>query len=307
MQSMQSPSSDDRRSQEVRDFASAVADFLRQHSAELRLYDWEIEPEVLEEARDRWQVEIQPGTSVFEATNLLRMGISDRARRHWESPADLLQLAEFVIKRWGALRGNASTTVSKYVERFRIDGLAPPLILQYTQFSAGNGKGRRGSAWEFKGIASWSKWLNFVWPDWALIYDARIAFALNAIHFISGLDTRVFPSPPGRNPFLKNFDSESIAALRLLAKSNSEPGDAEELARCSGSLRFAKDEAYPIYLDMMNVAHAQVWGASAGATPLVHTEMLLFRLSVSHIPLHFVRAGVRAFRKQEDPEPSTAT
>ena len=154
---------------------------------------------------------------------------------------------------------------------------------------------QQGILWQFTNIASWSKWLNFVWPEWALIYDARIAFGLNAIHFLRRLDTPVFPQPPGRNSLLGNLDAQALAVLRRNAvRQETPPNDAKEAAKWFQRQQFRPPHAYPIYLEVMSQAHELLWADKEPKPPLVHTEMLLFRVSANQLALKFARAVMKA-------------
>lgn len=90
-----------------------------------------------------------------------------------------VELTRFYIADWGGVRRNSDATISDYAtahENELINKLA-------------------------RGIASWSKALALREPDTYAIYDARVAFSLNALQFlfIRENDRVLFPMPPGRN------------------------------------------------------------------------------------------------------------
>jgi hypothetical protein len=283
---------------DIKAFAQAVAAVLREYEGELRSYDWEIGEGVLKYVDQELGI-TAPGGSVFQQTMRLRENISQDAQANWTQRNRLVRLADFVVRRWDALDGNADETIEDYVDRFREIACAPEHVRSHaTLFDRAK---RQGTLWQFKNIASWSKWLNFVWPEWALIYDARIAFGLNAIHFLQGLETPVFPQPPGRNSLLGNLDAEALAILRRCAvRGEMPPNDAKKAAKWFQQRQFKSAHAYPIYLEVMGRAHELLWAHSDPKPPLVHTEMLLFRVSANQLALEFARAvlGALANRRQ---------
>lgn len=151
---------------------------------------------------------------------------ADRAERR--------RLAEWYVKVWGGVKRNSSETINRYA-----DSPTSDLI----------------DADGFKGIASWSKVLAIRDPDNFVIYDARVAFALNAIQVREGgkLST-FFPIPKGRN-------SAILAAIKTLRAHSSFP-NARELSH---------KEVYPTYLALLRQASEE--------RPIEEAEMLLFALA----------------------------
>ncbi|MNP96600.1 hypothetical protein D3C85_91870 [compost metagenome] len=212
---------------------------------------------------------------------------------------ELAGLAKFVISDWGGVNGNLPETLEEYASRFTdIDTGFDAVVDHESLRSAVRPRSRRG-LYKFGGIASWSKWLSFVWNDWALIYDARIAFALNAIHFIQAVNAPVLPVPPGRNGLLASLDAESAAAFAWLGSYGSACPARDEMVAVSVG-KTSKDDplrawlnkavvpdqdAYAYYLDVMAEAHRQLWQEER---PLVHTEMLLFKISIAEIAQDFI-------------------
>lgn len=59
-------------------------------------------------------------------------------------------------------------------------------------------------------VASWSKVIALHDPETFLIYDARVAFAMNLILYKSGSIETYFPMPPSQNSHLKKIAKSSI-------------------------------------------------------------------------------------------------
>ncbi|WP_042302646.1 hypothetical protein [Paraburkholderia kururiensis] len=280
--------------QEVQVFGSAIAEYLSGYRDKLNAFHWPIESKCLEGAVRR---KLLSGMSVeggFAETMQLRRAVAVRAReiqaceQFPKRIEDLADLAKFVISDWGGLSGNDAQTIVNYAQRFT--GIEVPFddVCCASDLRAAVLPRRQRGLFSFGGIASWSKWLNFVWNDWALIYDARIAFALDAVHFISKIDAPIFPVPPGRNPRLANFDAQGSAAFGWLANYARERlADADISARLKAAM-MPESEAYSYYLAVMVEAHRLLWPLSE-RRPLVHTEMLLFKLSIENLADDFAR------------------
>jgi hypothetical protein len=272
-------------------FGDAVAAYLEPLRDALKNYRWEMGKGVPEAAQKLGlpRIDIKGGLA---ATHALRADVAHKARQLHDLPASergasLKDLCRFVIKTWGALIGNKDETIAKYVATFtsgKIGDFCSVTSLERLQKQT-------NCSFPFDGISSWSKWLNFVWNDWALIYDARIAFALNAIHFMSGVDARAFPVPTGRDRLLSTIDTQTMAALGYLKlKANKLPGlvvepaspkaDKKTLKALSEWLKegvIEEPNTYAYYLAVM----ARVREVMGGEGPhaLVECEMLLYYVS----------------------------
>lgn len=87
-----------------------------------------------------------------------------------------IELAVWYVRAWGGVRRTGDQTITRYVEGF------PNLPNRMS------------------GISSWSKIATISDPAKYAIYDARVAFSLNAIQKLSiGSIIESFPVPPGQN------------------------------------------------------------------------------------------------------------
>ncbi|ALC55770.1 hypothetical protein AMS56_02505 [Burkholderia pseudomallei] len=280
--------------QQVQAFGRAIAEYLSGHRNRLNDFHWPIESKCVEEAARRNLLPGMPVEGGFAETMQLRRAVAARAREiqarmpFQKRIDDLADLAKFVISDWGNLNGNDAQTIVDYAQRFT--GIDVPFddVRCVSDLRAAVLPRRQRGLFRFAGIASWSKWLNFVWNDWALIYDARIAFALDAVHFISKVDAPIFPVPPGRNPRLANFDAQGSAAFGRLANYSHERLAGSEISARLEAAMVPEREAYSYYLAVMAEVHGLLWPSSE-SKPLVHTEMLLFKLSIEDIADDFAR------------------
>lgn len=278
----------------VQAFGRAVADYLRAHCSKLNGFQWPITEHCVITAVGRGLLGRASVVGGFAETMELRQGVAREARRiqagvHLPQRIDdLAELARFVIEDWGNVKGNDAVTIREYAERFT--GIAAPFdqIGSAADLQAQVAPRKLRGLFRFGGISSWSKWLNFVWNDWALIYDARIAFALDAIHFMREVDAPVLPVPMGRNGLLAHFDAQSTAAFAWLARYAGERPSREQMAAWMTQALAPEKDAYLYYLAVMGEAHRLLWPAHE-VRPVVHTEMLLFLLSTEDIAEDFAR------------------
>ncbi|PCE32540.1 hypothetical protein [Burkholderia ubonensis] len=269
--------------QEAKRFGDAVAAYLDPHVGVLKDYKWKMGKGVPKEAAKLGLIAIDKEGGVA-ATNALRSDVARKAREVHLLAGNTRQfkmneLCKFVICQWGALGSNGDDTIEAYARVYTnaaIPDLSAICSLQELRVQA-------NCNFPFKGIASWSKWLNFVWPEWALIYDARIAFALNAIHVMKGVDARAFPVPPGRDKLLSTLDSQTLAALSYLKRQRKHIPDVPNgeyvntLADWLKSGTIAEGDAYEFYLMVMRRVQDVIGRVSFPA--FVDVEMLLFYLS----------------------------
>lgn len=267
--------------EEANRFGDAVAAYLKPHRQELKAYAWPMSANARKKARDLgFPIGDEDGNAL--ATQELRKAVAQRVREVHalsgaQRKAGMAELCSFVIRVWGGLASNRDETIDAYSRVF-LDTC--PADLSYIQ-SPQQLRRHVGCSFPFKGISSWSKWLNFVWNDWALIYDARIAFALNAIHFRQGVDARAFRVPEGRDTLLSKIDTQSLAGLRYLKRRGEQvPGlatDNKQLVRWMEAALVSEAETYEYYLLVMQRARDML--DQDEPCSLVDTEMLLFYLS----------------------------
>jgi len=267
--------------EEANRFGDAVAAYLKPYRQELKHYAWPMSPNARKKARALgFPVGDDDGGAL--ATWELRKAVAQRVREvHGLSGAQreagMAELCGFVIRVWGGLASNRDETIDAYSRVF-LDTCPPDLsdIQSPRQL-----RRHVGCSFPFKGISSWSKWLNFIWSDWALIYDARIAFALNAIHFRAGVDARAFRVPEGRDALLSKIDTQSLAGLQYLKRRGEQvPGlatDNKQLVAWMEAALAPEAETYEYYLLVMQRARDVL--DQDEPCSLVDTEMLLFYLS----------------------------
>ncbi len=233
----------------------AVAEFLRKKKDDLpSLYDWTFDDHL---ASSEFGIDFS-GKNSFERTLELKAGLRDLVLSTC-CEAEHGRVATYFIKVWGGI-----TRFSKVSETLEL-------------FSSHRGSTTMPAGFKpsFKLISSWSKWASIVCPDWACIYDARVAYSLNAINYLAGAKHPIFPIPEGRNTRLKMLDITTLLlAERLISGESSDPKSMRKKHFVS------EQDAYLLYLSIVRKVSKDLWGDDKH---LHEVEMLLFALADGEI------------------------
>lgn len=248
-----------------------VAEFLdgKQHRL-AELYQWSFDESLLER---RFGIRLE-GVNWLDKTLELKARLRERLEN--ADSTEAANIAEYFIKEWGGIR--RFSKASEVVEKL----------------SSFAGLAEIPAVWtlDLKGVSSWSKWLTLISPRWACIYDARVAYSINAINYLNGALQPVFPMPDGRNTRLRLLDINTLLlADRLGAERTSE---AKEVRR----EHFIPEKmAYPRYLQVLKGASEALWGDELH---FHEVEMLLFAMADEEVyesVFRFVRSrGGRVYR-----------
>ena len=292
---------------QVKVFGKSLGEYLKSYKESLDGYTWDMQESCIKKAKEMGLMTVDDMQGGFKETVKLRQSVADRARKICFENSnnranELTELASFVIKDWGALGGNKLETISGYAQRFTGPTVSISSIHSYQDLLQAVAPVRSSLVFKMEGIASWSKWISFIWSDWALIYDARIAFTLNAIHFISDLQVPVFIEPPGRNTLLEGFNAQSSAVLNAMALTKKQEKysylqmeQVKLIKKQMASFTIQKKSVYLYYLEVMKEAHQWLWEDAASSTPLLHTEMLLFKISTDEVVKDYVTQVLTKF------------
>lgn len=150
---------------------SSVSDFCERHVERLHEdYQWRL-PEL-----PFGSLNLEPGTSNFEANVVLKHFLNKQWREGNRS--ERIELANWIVKDWGGIRGGNPNAISGYVDQINSNGFE----------------------FLFRRVASYSKILAVADMNRFAIYDQRVAVALNAIQLLAGVrDGIAFHMPKGRN------------------------------------------------------------------------------------------------------------
>jgi hypothetical protein len=149
--------------------------------------------------------------------------------------------------------------------------------------------------YQFKRIASWSKYLAFKYPKEAAIYDARVIYSLNWLLLKCGLRT-YFPEPPGRNSLMNGFDYTPLILLAAgqtdaicgtiredICKRRKDPANSTAMRKLKADLYIKPGKAYSTYCGLLKKCAENLFAHDEHA--LIKVEMILFAIADCEIAL----------------------
>ncbi|GAB5499055.1 MAG: hypothetical protein PsegKO_13660 [Pseudohongiellaceae bacterium] len=234
---------------------SEIASYLRRYEGSLEsLYTWTFDPAI---PAERFGIVVE-GNSWLERTKDLRRKLFDRVQQA-DSQEELVAIAEYFIQVWGGIGrfGRAKDVVNKFA-----------LLVNTTEYPA-------DFPMKFDSISSWSKWAALVCPAWACIYDARVAYSLNAINLMYGSKHKIFIAPPGRNSRITLLDATTLlVASKLTSLADSSPKSIRK------AYFVPKSETYIHYLRLMKKGSVLLFD---DPSRFHEVEMLLFAIADTDI------------------------
>ncbi|SDA96816.1 hypothetical protein SAMN03159443_05780 [Pseudomonas sp. NFACC15-1] len=186
---------------------NTLLSYATQHLPSLpNIYTWKFDTALVHHSF-KWEID---GSNWYEKARALKRHV---AQEWTASPEQRMALADYAVRVWGGVRGNALATMQGYVQTVS-QGRVPD---------------------KHKGIASWSKVAAFSNPTEHAIFDARVAFSLNVLQRLHGDEQRWwFPHLAGRNTHL------NACWPRLKTQ-----------AREQRWIRIATTDVYPTYIELL--------------------------------------------------------
>lgn len=171
------------------------------------------------------------------------------------------EISLWIIEKWGGILSANKENTEKLISRFYKDG-----IIEYNR------------------ISSISKVASFWKPSEYVIYDSRVAYALNWIILSTNAGEKFFPVPEGRNSKMIAFDINVLIRLKFIH--NYIPDFENQISRKSfmnskdKNLFIDKKHAYPTLNALIKEINKKLWqNDSNKITKLYYTEMLLFAIA----------------------------
>jgi hypothetical protein len=213
-------------------------------------YAWEFDPSI---PRTRFGVDCV-GRTWLARTRELKSGLNNLIASN-DSAEQSVPIAEYFIKTWGGIRGFRGTKDT--VDKFR-DLRGTSVIPADFGF-------------DFASISSWSKWVSLLCPKWAGIYDARVAYAINAINYLYGGWHDIFPTPEGRNTQIKRFDLSTLLLVKKI-----QPSDVSTPNTLRRKYFVDESAAYKKYVALLGGVSRILWN---DGDHIHDVEILLFSLA----------------------------
>lgn len=238
----------------MNDMYLEIAKYLTPYKDHLdALYQWKFDEEM---PRVRFGISIN-GESWFQKTRDLKTKLVNKVASV-ESDDELVQIASYFIKDWGGIK--RFTRSKELVTQFKDVSGSPALPEELNL--------------PYRSVSSWSKWLSLICPEWACIYDARVAYSLNAINYLSGGKYDIFPMPAGRNTRLNMLDVST-----LLISSKVEAGDDPQPKALREKYFVAESMAYKEYIELIQKTSIELWEEEGH---MHDVEMILFSIADSY-------------------------
>ena len=223
----------------------------------------------LEPIKDEWEKRFTWDNKLKKLPHTLGVEIKG------ENPAkEYLQLRKEFSK---ILTENSSTHKEAYKWIINVWGKIklgkePELHELAKEFLEGNTK--------FDRVSSTSKIAAFTKPKDYVIYDSRIAYALNWIMFYKNAGI-FFPSPESRNQNVTGFDIKTIIRLRYAEKYKEQCNNEEFVSKVDKELFISEKDAYKELRELLMTVGRKLFPNDENGH--VYTEMLLFSIAVNTV------------------------
>lgn len=178
-----------------------------------------------------------------------------------------MDFINWIIKDWGGIRASFSKSVDDYNDY--IEALT------------------KNDNISFKSVASFSKVASFKNLHEHIIYDSRVAYALNWIMLKNQASQVFFPMPVGRNSKLMAFDISVLIRLKnpqLYQIDNIEDIEKNYVSKRDKALYMKEDEAYFTMCEVIKEVNKILFSKDKSKiNKPYYTEMLLFSIADTEI------------------------
>ncbi|MDT0628065.1 hypothetical protein [Alteromonas sp. W364] len=240
----------------------------------------------------------------YQKTKVIKKSVSEAFKKTNDFQKKL-ELTEFFIEEWGGVgrkvkkelkKKNSHLYYNKLVKS-RLDMQGKDDTVYFSQNDDGTVvKANRyklvsSNSNEYGAVSSWSKFLAIAYPEWAHIYDARVAYSLNAIIYLDKLThTKLWPMPHGVNSRIGLIDIETLIVssqanerkVRSICKELE--GTSKFVAKFREQLYLPKDQTYLMYLSLLekvsHILNSNQYDLKATPSEI---ESFLFMVADSHL------------------------
>ncbi len=245
---------------------SKIANYLGRYKDQLdELYEWEVKnTQKLAEIDVANESEIAELKSSdlchFQKTQRLK-SILSKALNDYQiiDIPRFEQIALWIIRDWGGIHNGSDSDTIRCVNAFL--GADKP---------------------SFDRIASSSKVGGFMTPTKRIIYDSRVAYAMNWIILSENAGKKFFPIPEGRNSKMQAFNLDVLIRLKFLDiyKPDKTQGwkDGRYISTKDRDIFIPKADAYFELNSLVGQVNELLWNDTRRLEPF-YTEMLLFAIA----------------------------
>jgi hypothetical protein len=245
-----------------------IVSFLARYKDDLpELYTWNVNLSKLIDLEVLTQTECYDLEQhiAYERELLIKKKVGSKLKTYYENDKKSFEaLCLWVVKDWGGIKTAKDTNTTTLIEEFLSTDLP-----------------------EFKRIASSSKVGAFMYPEKNIIYDSRVAYALNWIILSQNAGDKFFPIPSGRNSKMMAFDLNELIRLHNVSEysvqSSTELGKKKFISQRDKKFYIDEKDAYGELNKLIGEISRLLWNEKELQTNLYHTEMLLFAIADTRI------------------------
>ena len=243
--------------------------YLNQYKNDLHiLYNWNAKIEKLLHlgVLNKQEIELLNKLTPYDKEIRLKFFVGNKLNSTYKENYDLfLEICLWIIKDWGGIKTAKDKETKNLIEDFFKSDLP-----------------------SFNRIASASKVGAYLYPEKNIIYDSRVAYALNWIILSQNAGNLFFPIPQGRNSKMSALDMNVL--IRLKNISGYIPKDKKAL----DNRQFIKNSDKKIFIDkkcaylqlnnLIKKISMELWvDDEEKQNKLYYTEMLLFSIADKEI------------------------
>lgn len=216
--------------------------------------------------------DIVASKSYFTRNVILKLAVSQLIREK----SELIPIASnWIVSEWGGIRTNSKNGFNEKVNSF-LDLLDS------------------GKNVPFDNIASLSKVGSFWNPNEYIIYDSRVAYALNWIMLKTNASEIFFPMPNGRNTKMIAFNVDGL--IRLKNKERymiDKPTDIDNrfISNRDKLLYIPDQEAYLELCQLLKAVNEKLWNDNNDKKEFpFYTEMILFAIADREVLVDIIQS-----------------
>jgi len=244
-----------------------IVSYLNQYKNQLsEYYNWNVNTDKLVELKvfSKSELEKVKSENPFEKEIILKKRICLKLNDFLNnSKTDFNNLSLWIIKNWGGINSPNDAKTLKLIDNYLNNGII-----------------------KFERIASLSKVLAYLKPKEFIIYDSRVAYSLNWILLTSGIKSKFFPIPEGRNSKMIAFDMNVLIRMNDISsyKVNNEKEFKNRLfiSKIDKKVFLPKNDAYFELNKTISQISKKLWN-NEKSEYLYYTEMLLFAIADTEI------------------------
>lgn len=209
-----------------------------------------------------------------EIKNAISTALNDN-----KSLDESIKIVKYFISNWGGVSTNKDETIAGIIKtRENMCGVKD----EYYKFKQDDKCVFRFSLTSkskhinMGSVSSWSKYLSVAYPEWAHIYDSRVAYALNSFIYIYDLyESKLWPIPDGKNSKMNLLDIETLILSTQVLDRNLLDDINKITSERNGVSNFRKkyylddDKCYTTYLTLLERVKINL---NNGASPINTNE-----------------------------------